>query len=279
MVKSSPSPRCCHRRRRPGRPCGRHAAGPGGRAVTVFEREPAVGGRTRTIQAPGGYKFDIGPTFFLYPRVLKDIFEACGERLEDHVELKRLDPQYHLVFEGGGEIRATYDLDRLEQEIGRLAPADARNVRRFPRRQPRQARSLPAGAGTGLLEPGRSRLAGHAGGPAEAEAVLQRRQRSQALFRRSARAPRLLVPDEVSRHVAVPVPEPVHDPVVPRIRARRLSSHGRLRRGVGGDGECRAQDGRRHPLEHAGRPHPLRERARPSGSRPAASASQRDRSS
>jgi phytoene desaturase len=99
--------------------------------VTIFEREPAVGGRPRTIHAPGGYKFDIGPTFFLYPRVLKDIFEACGERLEDHVELKRLDPQYHLVFEGGGEIRATYDLPRLEEEIARLAPADARNVRRF----------------------------------------------------------------------------------------------------------------------------------------------------
>ncbi|SCY25742.1 phytoene desaturase family protein [Microvirga guangxiensis] len=117
-------------------------AGPGGLAsamllaregipVTIFESEPAVGGRTRTIHAPGGYKFDIGPTFFLYPRVLKDIFEACGERLEDHVELKRLDPQYHLVFEGGGEIRATGDLGRLEQEIARLAPADARNVRRF----------------------------------------------------------------------------------------------------------------------------------------------------
>jgi phytoene desaturase len=99
--------------------------------VTIFEREPAVGGRTRTVQTPGGYKFDIGPTFFLYPRILKDIFEACGERLEDHVELKRLDPQYHLIFEGGGTIRATSDLSRLEQEVARLAPADARNVRRF----------------------------------------------------------------------------------------------------------------------------------------------------
>ncbi|MBM6593470.1 phytoene desaturase family protein [Microvirga pudoricolor] len=117
-------------------------AGPGGLAsamllareglpVTVFEKEGAVGGRTRTIHAPGGYKFDIGPTFFLYPRVLSDIFAACGERLEDHVEMKRLDPQYHLVFEGGGEIRATPDLDRLEAEIARLSPADARNVRRF----------------------------------------------------------------------------------------------------------------------------------------------------
>ena len=117
-------------------------AGPGGLAaamllardglpVTVFEKEAVVGGRTRTMRAPGGYAFDIGPTFFLYPRVLSDIFAACGERLEDHVTLKRLDPQYHLVFEGGGEIRATSDIPRLEREIARLSPSDALNVRRF----------------------------------------------------------------------------------------------------------------------------------------------------
>jgi phytoene desaturase len=117
-------------------------AGPGGLAaalllaragarVTVFEKERQVGGRTRTVSAPGGYRFDLGPTFFLYPRILSEIFEACGERLEDHVELVRLDPQYHLIFEGGGEIRATPNLDRLEAEIARLAPLDARQARRF----------------------------------------------------------------------------------------------------------------------------------------------------
>ncbi len=117
-------------------------AGPGGLAaalllaarglqVTLFEKETAVGGRTRTINAPGGYRFDIGPTFFLYPRVLELIFEACGERLENHVELMRLDPQYHLVFEGGGDLRATPDLGRLAEEVARLSPEDARNVPRF----------------------------------------------------------------------------------------------------------------------------------------------------
>ena len=72
-------------------------SGPGGLAaalllaqqglqVTMFEKEGAVGGRTRTVEAPGGYRFDIGPTFFLYPQILSEIFEACGERL---VELAR----------------------------------------------------------------------------------------------------------------------------------------------------------------------------------------------
>ena len=121
-------------------------AGPGGLAsalllakaglhVTVIERDDVVGGRTKTVEAPGGYRFDIGPTFFLYPQILADIFESCGERLEDHVRLERLDPQYNLVFEGedgvSGQIRATGDVPRLKEEIACLAPADAENVEKF----------------------------------------------------------------------------------------------------------------------------------------------------
>jgi len=121
-------------------------AGPGGLAaalllaragihVTLIEKDDQVGGRTKTVEAPGGYRFDIGPTFFLYPQILADIFQSCGERLEDHVRLERLDPQYHLAFEGGGgisgEIRATGDVARLKAEIARIAPADAENVEAF----------------------------------------------------------------------------------------------------------------------------------------------------
>ena len=117
-------------------------AGPGGLAsalllaaegveVTLFEKDEAVGGRTKTVGVEGGYRFDVGPTFFLYPKVLSQIFAACGERLEDHVELKRLDPQYRLVFEGGGELSATPDVETLTAEIARIAPEDARHVARF----------------------------------------------------------------------------------------------------------------------------------------------------
>ncbi len=117
-------------------------AGPGGLAsalllaaegveVTLFEKDEAVGGRTKTVGVEGGYRFDVGPTFFLYPKVLSQIFAACGERLEDHVELKRLDPQYRLVFEGGGELSATPDIETLTAEIARIAPDDARHVDRF----------------------------------------------------------------------------------------------------------------------------------------------------
>ncbi len=120
-------------------------AGPGGLSaamllakagadVTVFERRDVVGGRSATIEAPtaaGTFRFDMGPTFFLYPRVLTDIFAACGRNLEQEIELIRLDPQYHLVFEAGGEIRATPDPARLAAEVARIAPADAAALPRF----------------------------------------------------------------------------------------------------------------------------------------------------
>ncbi|WP_376098871.1 phytoene desaturase family protein [Roseomonas sp. CCTCC AB2023176] len=131
---------------RPDRP---HAvvigAGPGGLAaamllsarglrVTVLERDPVVGGRTRTIAAPGGYRFDLGPTFFLYPRILSEIFRECGAELEREVEMMRLDPQYRLIFEGKGSnttLDATPDLARMEEQVARLDPRDAAGVRPF----------------------------------------------------------------------------------------------------------------------------------------------------
>ncbi len=105
-----------------------------GADVTVYERHPEVGGRSATVTAPseaGTFRFDMGPTFFLYPRVLNDIFAACGYDLEREIELIRLDPQYHLVFEAGGEMRATSDMVRLAEEVSRFAPQDAAALPRF----------------------------------------------------------------------------------------------------------------------------------------------------
>ncbi len=105
-----------------------------GADVTMLERHGHVGGRSATLRAPsaaGTFRFDMGPTFFLYPRVLTDIFAACGRRLADEVDLIRLDPQYRIVFEAGGTVDATSDMARLATEIGRLSPRDATHLPRF----------------------------------------------------------------------------------------------------------------------------------------------------
>jgi len=116
-------------------------AGPGGLAVamllaksgvqvTVLEKRNQVGGRTSTIERDG-FKFDVGPTFFLYPKVLREIFKASGYDLDVEVPMTRLDPQYRLVFGAGGELLATPNAERMRQAIAAISPADAFRLENF----------------------------------------------------------------------------------------------------------------------------------------------------
>ena len=82
-----------------------------GAAVRVVERRDRVGGRCSAIEADG-FRFDVGPTFFLYPRVLEEIFATVGYDLWSEVPMTRLDPQYRVAFGAGGKIDATPDIER-----------------------------------------------------------------------------------------------------------------------------------------------------------------------
>ncbi len=120
-------------------------AGPGGLAsamllrqaganVTVYERLDHVGGRSASIDAEseaGNFRFDRGPTFFLYPRVLEEIFSACGRTLSEEIEMIRVDPQYRLLFADGGVINASADPHQLAAEVARISPHDAASLPAF----------------------------------------------------------------------------------------------------------------------------------------------------
>ncbi len=116
-------------------------AGPGGLAtalqlahagcdVTILERSHRVGGRTSAIEKEG-YRFDCGPTFFLYPRVLSEIFQSIGLDLFEEVPMRRLDPQYRLTFGQGGQLDCTPDLDQMDRQIAEFSPEDVGALRRY----------------------------------------------------------------------------------------------------------------------------------------------------
>ena len=122
-------------------------AGPGGLAtamllahagadVTIHEAQPIVGGRTRRITM-GVFAFDTGPTFFMMPWVLEEIFSAVGRRLADHADLHRLDPMYRLLIGRPGAdpltIDATQDVDRMAATLDAIEPGDGAAFRRFMR--------------------------------------------------------------------------------------------------------------------------------------------------
>jgi len=116
-------------------------AGPGGLAsaillagrgfrVRIIERLPVVGGRTSSLRE-GPYTFDLGPTFFLYPQVLQKILAEVGRDLNQEVDLRRLDPQYRILFGEGGQLDATPDPEGMKRAIAQIAPADAEGFERF----------------------------------------------------------------------------------------------------------------------------------------------------
>jgi len=120
-------------------------AGPGGLAaavllaasglkVKVYEAAPEVGGRTSRVRC-GAFSFDRGPTFFMMPYVLEEVFAAAGKRLGDYADLKRLDPMYRLVLGRPGDapltVDATQDLAEMARRLGTINAADGRAFGRF----------------------------------------------------------------------------------------------------------------------------------------------------
>ena len=175
--------------------------------------------------------------------MLESIFAAVGRDLHDEVPMVRLDPQYHLVFGAGGELKATPDLHRMEQAIAALSPADATQLRRFladNRVKMDEFRGIlesPFLRWRDLLSPQLLKVL------AALAALAVARRRAAPLLRRPAHPPGDDVPVEIPGHVALQLPEPVLDPLVPRVRVRRLSSARRLRRGLAGDGQRRRGSG------------------------------------
>ncbi|MBK70381.1 MAG: phytoene desaturase [Euryarchaeota archaeon] len=117
-------------------------AGPGGLAcsmllakagvkVTILEKSDDVGGRTRVFEKDG-YKYDNGPTFFHYPEIAEEIFEALGLDAHEELGLIPLHPNYRLVFGAGGSLNATTDLEDMVSQIEELCgERNANGFRRY----------------------------------------------------------------------------------------------------------------------------------------------------
>lgn len=98
--------------------------------MRVLKGRSRVGGRTAALEAEG-FRFDTGPTFFLFPLARRRNFAVIGRDLDDEVPMVRLDPQYHLIFGAGGELRATPNVSKMVEQVARLSLRDAQQLRRY----------------------------------------------------------------------------------------------------------------------------------------------------
>ncbi len=84
--------------------------------VTVVEKNDQPGGRCNQIIREG-HRFDIGPTLFLMPEVFAETYASLGERMEDHLDLRRIDPTYTIRFNDGLILQLSADLLKMQRQL------------------------------------------------------------------------------------------------------------------------------------------------------------------
>ena len=81
--------------------------------VTVLEKNAHAGGRANVFEVDG-FRFDMGPSWYLAPDIFEHYFELLGEKVSDHLKLKKLEPSYRIFFRNDPDsldIRSDLEID------------------------------------------------------------------------------------------------------------------------------------------------------------------------
>ncbi len=90
-----------------------------GYRVTIVEKNQIPGGRCSYLEKDG-HRFDTGPTLFLMPELYERAFRNLGERMEDHLDLQRVDPTYQMYFADGTRLGLSADLNAMQEQLEAL---------------------------------------------------------------------------------------------------------------------------------------------------------------
>lgn len=101
-----------------------------GYRVRVLERLDAPGGRAY-VQRQDGFTFDCGPTIVTAPFLFEELWQLCGKRMADDIDMRALDPWYTLRFDDGTFMQCNGDPAAMRREVARFSPADVAGYERF----------------------------------------------------------------------------------------------------------------------------------------------------
>ena len=101
-----------------------------GMQVTVLEKNARPGGRCDRFSRDG-HHFDTGPTLLIMPLVFEAEFAALGTSLREMLDLQRVDPTYHLVFDDGSRLALTSDLKSMSEQLESIEPGSFQGFLRY----------------------------------------------------------------------------------------------------------------------------------------------------
>jgi phytoene desaturase len=102
----------------------------GGFHVTVLEKNGRPGGRCDRLSREG-HIFDTGPTLFVMPKLYEAEFRALGTSLHEQLDLQRVDPTYHLVFDDGSQLALTSDMKSMREQLENIQRGSFQGLQRY----------------------------------------------------------------------------------------------------------------------------------------------------
>ncbi|MFC6835150.1 phytoene desaturase family protein [Halomarina ordinaria] len=92
-----------------------------GADVEVLEKNEQMGGRASRLEADG-FRFDMGPSWYLMPDVFERFFSHFGKEPSDYYELERLDPHYRIFYKDGDRVDVTDDRGEMVELFESIEP-------------------------------------------------------------------------------------------------------------------------------------------------------------
>jgi len=99
--------------------------------VTVLEKNEMPGGRASVFEADG-FRFDMGPSWYLMPDVFEHFFELLGEDVREHLDLVKLAPSYRIFYKDTFRKVDIYsDLKKDLPTVEQIEPGAGRALKRY----------------------------------------------------------------------------------------------------------------------------------------------------
>jgi phytoene desaturase len=105
-----------------------------GYSVTILEKNNHIGGRAQELKIKG-YRFDMGPSWYLIPQAFDTWFSDMGEERSDYYTQEKLDPNYRVFFNKTKKEQNWFDIftdkEKLYATFERFEPGSSKRLEKY----------------------------------------------------------------------------------------------------------------------------------------------------
>ena len=98
--------------------------------VTVLEKNEQIGGRASLMEL-GGFKFDMGPSWYWMPDIFERFFADFGRKVSDFYQLEKLSPGYRVYFGKDNFIDISDKPEEIIETFEKIEPGSGKHLKDF----------------------------------------------------------------------------------------------------------------------------------------------------